>query len=635
MSPNSVNNTSLETSNFINSYGIIHDEWAETSYMGMNILLNILSSKNLEICAQSSAKINTILHNNKHLLNVEEACYLIAGVESVMQQTLKIDNEYENNDEYGDQFYAFLIPIMKSLVEKSYDILQMNFKVPNIPLFSAISPSFYEDFKSYCKTDEWRVFIDKHVHPMRDQYMAMCIAPFQMNMKIWLNTCHESLMVSIHKRNRIMGESKIKFEDTIYNQWKERDKQEFNRYQMHLIQLKRNNLNMRKYLHTVLRFFTSEMGTWNEVTSSSGQKKKEIYWMLSSNENRERMRCKLIENLKFDSHFEASRLRDYSGYNDQYAASASTLKMLSNDETSEQAESESSSDQQSRLTQKLHINKEAINNQIGEDFIGDEEFMSLQQQQHPSQNSPPTNQSEQNNTNKAASSLSSDSGIVSGQSTNSDLSRRTSVSSTNTTQTITSSTTSIKPTNLPPEQIEAFNQLEEKEKLILKCDCELITITKAVKGRFELTNKYIYFFDLSSTFYTSFDDQILVNDSSENLIINNYAQHQNNNNNLNDNKLSVCGDPATNNQQELACASYVGFDCSDFDVLNDFKISLAQLREVQLRRYNLRRSALEFFLINEHNFFINFNKSVINFISIVKKTNQIKSSKKDSIFILR
>ena len=33
-----------------------------------------------------------------------------------------------------------------------------------------------------------------------------------MNMKIWWNTCYEVLMVSIHKRNRVLGEAKIRFE---------------------------------------------------------------------------------------------------------------------------------------------------------------------------------------------------------------------------------------------------------------------------------------------------------------------------------------------------------------------------------------------------------------------------------------
>lgn len=47
---------------------------------------------------------------------------------------------------------------------------------------------------------------------MKEHYDAMIINPCRMNMNIWWNVCHESLMVSIHKRNRILGEAKIKFE---------------------------------------------------------------------------------------------------------------------------------------------------------------------------------------------------------------------------------------------------------------------------------------------------------------------------------------------------------------------------------------------------------------------------------------
>jgi hypothetical protein len=72
----------------INSYGIIHDEWSETSYLGMNILLSFINSLEIEICAQASAKINTILHN-RPIQNYEEACYLIASVEKVMFQRLE------------------------------------------------------------------------------------------------------------------------------------------------------------------------------------------------------------------------------------------------------------------------------------------------------------------------------------------------------------------------------------------------------------------------------------------------------------------------------------------------------------------------------------------------------------------
>ena len=40
----------------------------------------------------------------------------------------------------------------------------------------------------------------------------------------------------------------------------------------------------------------------------------------------------------------------------------------------------------------------------------------------------------------------------------------------------------------------------------------------------------------------------------------------------------------------------------------DFMWTLMALREVHLRRHNLRRSALEFFLIDQMNYFLNFHK---------------------------
>lgn len=45
---------------------------------------------------------------------------------------------------------------------------------------------------------------------------------------------------------------------------------------------------------------------------------------------------------------------------------------------------------------------------------------------------------------------------------------------------------------------------------------------------------------------------------------------------------------------------------------HDFKWPLSQIREVHLRRYNLRRSALEIFLIDQTNYFLNFKKEVMS-----------------------
>lgn len=50
--------------------------------------------------------------------------------------------------------------------------------------------------------------------------------------------------------------------------------------------------------------------------------------------------------------------------------------------------------------------------------------------------------------------------------------------------------------------------------------------------------------------------------------------------------------------------------CCHLGVGHDFKWPLSQIREVHLRRYNLRRSALEIFLIDQTNYFLNFKKEV-------------------------
>ena len=54
-------------------------------------------------------------------------------------------------------------------------------------------------------------------------------------------------------------------------------------------------------------------------------------------------------------------------------------------------------------------------------------------------------------------------------------------------------------------------------------------------------------------------------------------------------------------------------DC--FSGVEDFKWALSQLRELHFRRYNLRRSALELFLIDQTNYFLNFQKKVQFFSS--------------------
>ncbi|MGH0120505.1 UNVERIFIED_CONTAM: hypothetical protein FKN15_066829 [Acipenser sinensis] len=102
------------------------------------------------------------------------------------------------------------------------------------------------------------------------------------------------------------------------------------------------------------------------------------------------------------------------------------------------------------------------------------------------------------------------------------------------------------------------NQVDEeeqnqKEKLVISEDCELITIVAMIQGRLEVTTQHIYFYDGST--------------------------------------------------EKEETEEGIGMD---------FKRPLSQLREVHLRRYNLRRSALELFFIDQAHYFINFKKKVRN-----------------------
>ena len=61
----------------------------------------------------------------------------------------------------GEQ-YSFLIPVMKALVDKCYDMLNMATYLPSLPM-AAATPTFFDDFKRYCQGDEWTSFMQKQV----------------------------------------------------------------------------------------------------------------------------------------------------------------------------------------------------------------------------------------------------------------------------------------------------------------------------------------------------------------------------------------------------------------------------------------------------------------------------------------
>uniref|UniRef100_A0A670XXI6 Neurobeachin like 1 n=1 Tax=Pseudonaja textilis TaxID=8673 RepID=A0A670XXI6_PSETE len=385
----------------------------------VQLLLGFIGQDNLQVCAMAAAKLNTLLQT-KVFDNQAESCYLLGKLEGILSRSIQEKTET----------YSFLIPLVRTLISKIYDLLFMNLHLPSLPSTNG-SPSFFEDFQDYCRTDEWQAYIDKYIIPNMKQYELSIFSDGHERMALYWKDCFEALMVNIHKRERERGESKLKFQEFFVEPFNRRARQENMRYNGMLKQLNNQHTTTLRQWRAAKLYLTCEQGPWAE------RKPNLIHWKLSNVENYSRMRLKLVQNYNFNSHQEASALRDNLG-------EAVMLLIDMEDDILE---------------------------------LPDED---------------PT-------------------------------------SSTNT---------------------DEKEEQGQKEKLVLSEDCELITIMNIICGRLEVTTQHIYFYDGS---------------------------------------IEKEG---------------IGFD---------FKWPLSQIREIHLRRYNLRRSALEIFFIDQTNYFLNFKKEVSNF----------------------
>ncbi|XP_054978013.1 neurobeachin-like protein 1 [Sorex araneus] len=409
-------------------------EWIKLSQIQVQLLLGFIERGNLQACAVASAKLNALLQT-KVIENQNEACYILGKLEHVLRQSIKEQTE----------IYSFLIPLVRTLVSKIYELLFMNLHLPSLP-FTNGSSSFFEDFQEYCSSNEWQVYIEKYIVPYMKQYETHTFFDGHENMALYWKDCYEALMVNMHKRDREGGESKLQFQEFFVVPFTRKARQENLRYNNMLKQLGSQHLVALSHWKTIQLYLTCERGPWAE------RKQREIHWKLSNVENYSRMRLKLIPNYNFKTHDEASASRDNLGIQHSQPSSDSLL---------------------------LEVVKQVKVNDMKEDKLDLPEE---------------------------------------------DLTART--------------------------NIDEKEEQDQKEKLVLSEDCELITIIDIIPGRLEITTQHIYFHD------GSFEKE-----------------------------------------------DGVGFD---------FKWPLSQVREIHLRRYNLRRSALEIFHVDQSNYFLNFKKEVRN-----------------------
>uniref|UniRef100_A0A8C5LHT8 Neurobeachin like 1 n=1 Tax=Jaculus jaculus TaxID=51337 RepID=A0A8C5LHT8_JACJA len=408
--------------------------WGKLSQIQIQLLLEFIGRGSLQVCAMASAKLNTLLQT-KVIESQDEACYILGKLEQVLSQSIKGRTE----------IYSFLIPLLRTLVSKIYELLFMNLHLPSLP-FTNGSSSFFEDFQEYCNSSEWQVYIEKYIVPYMKQYETHTFYEGHEKMALYWKSCYESLMVNMHKRDREGGESKLKFQEFFVEPFNRKARQENLRYNNMLKQLSSQQLAAVRRWKAIRLYLTCERGPWAE------RKQNPIHWKLANVENYSRMRLKLAPNYNFKTHEEASALRDNLGVHHLQPSSDSLLL-------------------------------EAVKQVKVSDM--EEDKLELLEE---------------------------------------DMAARA--------------------------NIDEKEEQDQKEKLVLTEDCELITIIDVIPGRLEVTTQHIYFYDNS-----------------------------------------------------IEKEDGIGFD---------FKWPHSQIREIHLRRYNLRRSALEIFHIDQSNYFLNFRKEVRN-----------------------
>ncbi|NXT55301.1 NBEL2 protein, partial [Pluvianellus socialis] len=406
----------------------------EMAQTGLRILVGYIMLQDPQLHSLAYVKLHSLLQTAS-APKKDEACYLLGKLETPLRRSLEAKSET----------FSWLVPIVRTLMDQCYETLQLQLFLPSLPPTNG-SPTFYEDFQHFCTTPEWRGFIEKHVQPTMAQFEMDTFAKSHDHMSNFWNACYDAMMSSSQRREQEKAASRKMFQELVLEPVAKRAKAENARHANVLKQANNHHGTVLKQWRSLCRLLTSPRSAWADRNPP------EVRWKLSSAETYSRMRLKLVPNLNFDQHLEASALRDNLGA-DHLHNPAESLP--------------------------LAMAKEAKVSELEDDQLAEEDLPVLDNQTEPK---------EQN----------------------------------------------------------------QREKLVVSEDCELITTVAVVPGRLEVTTQHVYFYDGSS--------------------------------------------------EKEETEGGIGYD---------FKRPLSHLREVHLRRYNLRRSALELFFIDQANYFLNFKKKVV------------------------
>ncbi|KAK7507554.1 hypothetical protein BaRGS_00001489, partial [Batillaria attramentaria] len=287
--------------------------WTEMVHLGFSILLAFSSQPNLELCAAATAKLHSLVQT-KLISSSAEASFILGFLHDL---------------------------IIKAVDDKAHTLLTIEHLLPHLPQ-TTMSPTFFDDFRTYCKMEEWSNFMQNYIKPQYDHFLEHHFGETSENMDKYWSECQEAVEVTFHTRNREIGDSKLKLQSQVFDAYTGRVSYETRRFQNLMTQQKNQHLSTMRQWRAMKKFFISERGAWREKNTEV------LHWKLSNQENFSRMRVKMIQNYNFDPHLEASQQRDNMG-----------------GPTEEELAAE-----------KIRVAKEALvsKENMGDDALGDEEW---------------------------------------------------------------------------------------------------------------------------------------------------------------------------------------------------------------------------------------------------------------------
>ncbi|XP_062978473.1 neurobeachin-like protein 2 isoform X1 [Elgaria multicarinata webbii] len=267
----------------------------EMAQIGLRVLIGYIALEDVQLQSLAYVKLHSLLQTAS-APKKEEACYLLGKLETPLRRSLHAKSET----------FSWLVPIIRTLMDQCYDILQLQHFLPSLPPTNG-SPTFYEDFQVFCTTPEWIAFIEKHVQPTMAQFEMDTFAKSHDHMSNFWNSCYDALMSSSQRREKEKAESRRKFQELVLEPVMKRTKYENIRHTNMLKQVNHHHNTVLKQWRALRRLLTSQRSAWADRDPP------EIQWKLSSAETYSRMRLKLVPNYNFDRHVEASALRDNLG----------------------------------------------------------------------------------------------------------------------------------------------------------------------------------------------------------------------------------------------------------------------------------------------------------------------------------